>query len=298
MELWKDSNFFLLPDSPRKKYEPGTKKFSPAWGQLKLFANELFALTYCWVPNAVVVYAGAAPGYHINVLAKMFPEATFHLYDPRESKVTSTDKIHVYREYFTDDTARTWANRQDIIFFSDIRREGYKGKEETENEQLIWEDMLAQQRWVEIMKPVKSMLKMRLPYATKENLRTGSTRKYLGGLVMFQPFALQSSTETRLFPDGTTVDWDYLIYEEQLYYHNTQVRGFPRYLNPFTGGTEPISTDPDLKLDNDYDTTAFVQIVIYYIRSRGVQPTRDIVLGYIRQIIQHAGGANRFNRRV
>jgi hypothetical protein len=304
MELWKDSDFLLLPDSPRERYAPGTKKYSVKWGQLKLFANELLFLTRYWIPRPAVVYAGAAPGIHITTLARMFPEATFYLYDPRRSQASGPN-VRVFQQYFTDETAREWSERLDVLFISDIRRGGHEEHEETENEAMIWEDMLAQQRWTEIMRPVRSMLKFRLPYATEQNLRE-PIRQYLGGLVFLQPFARQSSTETRLVPDtnyspsqepGTVgkESWDILKYEQQMFFHNNRVRGFPKYLNPLSGRPDPI--DPQFQLGNDYDSVAFTKIVMDYIQFRGKPPTSEMVIPYIRDIIKQLGGTSRMVRQ-
>ena len=58
-----------------------------------------------------------------------------------------------------------------------------------ENE--VKNDMIVQQRWVEIMKPRYSILKFRLPWNEEQFL-------YLDGKIVIQPWGPQSSTETRL----------------------------------------------------------------------------------------------------
>eukprot|EP00961_Rhodomonas_salina_P293788 3934036-Rhodomonas_salina.1 len=78
--------------------------------------------------------------------------------------------------------------------------------------------MLTQQRWHDIIRPLKSMLKFRLPWAA------GQT-EYLSGDVYLQPFAPITSTESRLIPHGhERIMWDNRKYEEQMFYFNTVTR--------------------------------------------------------------------------
>ena len=75
------------------------------------------------------------------------------------------------KQFFTNETATQWAGRNDVYFMCDIRQLTYNREEDlTEdvkrrNEDIVWGDMLSQQEWVKIIKPVKSFLKFRLPYS-------------------------------------------------------------------------------------------------------------------------------------
>src|SRR5690349_13399064 len=67
-------------------YDPKTKHRDICHlGQRKLYLSELQLLTLV-VPtlasSLVVVYAGAAPGTHIPLLAEKLPTIQWHLYDP------------------------------------------------------------------------------------------------------------------------------------------------------------------------------------------------------------------------
>ena len=209
-------------------------KTSVAWGQRKLFLTELAFMNIFWdnvkIPNPIVVYAGAAPGTHIPFLLELYPEiAELHLYDPRDfsASLKGNSKIHVYQEYFTDETAKKWSEHKDkVLFISDIRTADYTVAESLDqNEEQIMQDLVMQETWYKIMQPARAMLKFRLPYP-------GGTRpvqmQYLNGHVMRQPWAPQTSTETRLIPYTSTQinqrTWNCKDYEEQMFYLNAIVR--------------------------------------------------------------------------
>ena len=44
-----------------------------------------------------VLYAGAAPGIHIEYLSFLFKNHTFHLYDPNEFKLKASERILIYQ---------------------------------------------------------------------------------------------------------------------------------------------------------------------------------------------------------
>lgn len=246
---------FLLndtdPELPYRRRTAEEKKAIP-WGQRKLFVNELLYLVHHWNPQThpkpQVVYAGSAPGRHLPFLSSLLPEITFHLYDPAPFQIKETDKIKISQTYFTDETAKTWANRTDVFFISDIRTGDYSKMNPTENEIAIWKDMEAQQRWYEIIRPVSAMLKFRLPYPDVENLdfvKDGYV-EYLDGLLYLQPWAPQTSTECRLVPNGKVRKWSISKYEAQMFHHNVTVRE----QTAFSLGWN----DPNKELVDDYDS--------------------------------------------
>lgn len=265
------ASLVLKQNTPQKNYRRGSEYALPGYnfGQMKLLMTEIYFLTkfHRDVENPLVVYAGAAPCTHLPVLLMMFPKASFHLYDPRFdpskragdratyfAETSKYPQVKIFAEYFTDDTAREYAGRDNVFFWSDIRRYGH-GHEEIREDPEIMErevmvDMEMQKRWVEIMSPFAWMLKFRLPYIYDE--RSPKTMVYLNGEVMLQPRAPVKSTETRLI--GTTlseVEWDNKKYESQLYYHNTEVRSkgwdlyasleiIRRYIQEMKTGEDPV----------------------------------------------------------
>ena len=190
------------PELPYRRRQDEEKK-AIHMGQRKLCLTVLQFITIYWDPitKPVVVYAGAAPGININIIADLYPNTEFHLYDPADFKVKPRSNIHLYQQYFTDTEAREWAIKKiPLLFISDIRTADYtQAKNLDENEDQISGDMDAQMRWYNIIKPISAQLKFRLPY-------TGGSRPlsvdYLDGIIYKQPWAPQTSTETRLVPIG------------------------------------------------------------------------------------------------
>ena len=154
-QMWNDSLHYLRDDMPRREYR---KRSEPAKvvsdGQRKLYlAEHEFLITYAHEGD-LVVYAGAAPGHHLVLLAKKHSTLEFRLYDPREyckelidlsvernehepeeddgkdgAKSKHMGKIVLNNVCFDDDTARSLRNEADakdrrLIFISDIRTAG------------------------------------------------------------------------------------------------------------------------------------------------------------------------------
>jgi len=287
-------DFLITPELPQEPYRvrPEEEKHTVHWGQLKLMMSELAFYCLFWdpekVPRPVVVYAGAAPGSHIPFLASMFPAFTFHLYDPREFSISNSSQITIHRQYFTDTDAARWAQRDDIFFLSDIRTADHITMEESENEEAIMADMAMQERWYRIIQPVQAHLKFRLPYTYDWAPKHAQS---LFGFIFRQPWAPRSSTETRLVPvtPARAYEWNVLKYQSQLFFHNAVVRETFKYINPLTGGEDPI--DPEMGLLNDYDSTAHVIIIMDYLRKMGGEEalTKEGVLALSKAIMESIG---------
>lgn len=173
------------------------------WGQRKLLLAETeFLSQYLTSDIERVVYAGAAPGHHITVLTKLFPRAQFDLYDPGKFDIKSSDRVRLYNVEFCDAIAKGYAQAR-CLFISDVRSD----VESKEFEQAVQRNMQAQMRWHELMKPVKSLLKFRLPWDT------GKT-EYLQGSCRLQAWTPVNSTETRLLVDQKA---DRCLYDNAIY---------------------------------------------------------------------------------
>src|SRR5581483_10110379 len=87
------------------------------------------------------------------------------------------------------------------------------------------------------------------------------TFKYLDGLIFKQPWAPQTSTETRLLiktQENNRIaekDYDTELYQDQMFYHNTVIREQFRY------SADNIDA-PELL--NDWDSTAEYEILKQY----------------------------------
>lgn len=210
----------LTSSAPEMPYQKRMKdiKTTLHWGQRKLLMSEIEFLTMFADENDIVVYAGAGPGKHIPYLAEMFPDLTFELWDPNPFSIKQTKQIKIFNEYFTEDVAGKYTkDGKKILFMSDIRTADPNKLGEDEVEEYVFNDMEMQQKWHEIIKPKKSMLKFRLPWAK------GKT-KYLKGDIYIQVWAPQTSTETRLIPTKGYYNYDNTKYESQMMYFNNITR--------------------------------------------------------------------------
>lgn len=330
------SDLIIHNDSPRLPYKRRETKTKKAihWGQRKLLLSEIQFFTLYWdprdIPNPICVYAGAAPGIHIPFLSEMFPRFVFHLYDPALFEIKETDRIKLFNEYFTDEVANRYADRNDIFFVSDIRTTNYeekfkkalsaagitkfdnKGnpigppnlvkeiwdKANAVNEDQIWGDMNMQQDWVLMMNPEHALLKLRFPYSPDGS---NINLNYLSGTVYWQIWPGPTSTETRLKPIRNArgvyehTIWSNIQYEQWAFYHNTVERENIFYINPFFGNHDPIDY-PELL--NDYDSTAEAFVLSIYSFSQGIVDTLDVYqhVKMLSNSITHALNQNRIVR--
>lgn len=317
--IWRDfdisKDYTVGEGDSTQKYEKVTEKSQIHWGQFKLLLTELDFLTRYWDPSKVsnpkLVYVGAATGVHIACLAELFPSFEFHLYDPCDVNkfdpvLAKFPQINQYVQFFTNEDCERWKNRDDVFFVCDIRNTLHKRgerltvEEENENEEIVWRDMLMQQEWVQIIKPYKAHLKFRLPWSKKYNLDKGDSRPYLDGIVYKQPFAPKTSTETRLVPfDSLTKrDWDYVKYEEIMFYHNVQTRLNVKFRDPLTGSN--IMPFQDIGLLADYDSTLAIVIAMGYLKKFNVDTNTDILKKFLIYLINGTdnGKSNLVGRRA
>jgi len=250
-------NRLLVQDAPKQEYRrrKGEVKTVIHWGQRKLLLSEIEFLTKYGMSGATVVYAGAAPGTHTRYLIELFPELKFVLVDPApfSSKLTEGPRCILRQELFTDDLAQQYAGCDKVLFMCDIRScdESLMSNQEVQHK--VMEDMQTQQRWHDIIQPIKSMLKFRLPW-------TPGCTEYLTGDVYLQAFGPITTTETRLVPYGhDRVMWNNKKYEEQLFYFNTVTR-VARYAHSMPVGR------PGYGLDYCYDCRSEVEILSEYLR--------------------------------
>ena len=289
LTLFDVSRYFTIGQGdPYQKYKRLYKDMNIKWGQFKLLLGEMDFLCRFWdsmaIPNPQVVYVGAAPGTHIGVLSDLFPMITFNLYDTGQKydEKVLKDKSNV--KLFKEFKPEQWVEEKGVFLWSDIRnlmynrKETISEKEQRENERVVWEDMELQMQWVEKVRPVKSFIKFRLPYSYDFNMEKGKTRVYLDGTVYRQVWAPNTSTECRLVPydDLRKRDWDYEHHEGQMFYHNTQVRPEVKFYNPITRTNEQFPDETGL--DDKYDSTLSIIIVMGYLQKFGVKITKDNVM--------------------
>jgi cap2 methyltransferase len=240
-------------------------KYALHWGQLKLMLTEIEFLLLAskeyfdnkMTNKMIMVYAGAAPGDHIDYLSELFPHVYFELYDPNKFTIKPTDKIKIHTGvvdgFFTDKNAKYWKDSTDyIIFCSDIRTNTDDG---TANEDDVKNNMELQYGWWKIMNPDLSMFKFRLPWSAGET-------EYPDGDVYIQPFPGATSTETRIIikKDAPIVSYDNKLYEELLFYHNNVVR--KHKFDSIFGDKLNITDDG---IDNCFDCIRFLNLCKDYV---------------------------------
>jgi hypothetical protein len=308
-----DSSTLLDYDSKnRLSYESFQGRTAHS-GQLKLLIGDImfFTLFYKGGP-ATCVYAGAAPGVNIMILAGIYPELRFELYDTNYIFVPNdlSDRVKVHNTFFKDSDALLYANRNDVYFLSDIRSDvADDASKMYANEVAIIKDMYTQKRWVELIKPVESMLKFRLPFnelITNRMIFENTPHihkinppllpdkfRYLRGYVMLQAFGPYQSTECRLIPirasDGSyeMFDYDYPAHEEIMFYHNTVTR-VSKYRHPASENS-PGYDDQLLRgyLLNDYDAAYYLYAcMIYQERKLRTKPFIDEVDSFAADLLE------------
>ncbi|AYV79689.1 MAG: polyA polymerase regulatory subunit [Faunusvirus sp.] len=215
----------------RKKYEkkPHAHVKDMHWGQRKLLIGEVYFLTKYFDPTKIILYVGAADGYHIKFMAEvMFPKNKFILYDPAHFKIKATQQIEIHKAFFTDADAKKYAaNGANILFISDIRNLDVQKARKADNvhmfDDIVVEDLTRQRKWVEIIRPYRSFLKFRNRYDPGKS-------EYFDGPIYLQPWA-PVSTETRMIVRKQDIDkmayYDNAEFDEKLYYFNTQIRPKP-----------------------------------------------------------------------
>lgn len=233
-----------IPD-PGFEFRRIPKPAAPAlhYGQRKLLLTEVDFLTRHGDKGARVVYAGAAPGFHIPALLDLFPAHEFHLYDPMTFKMSLTDeqkgRVTVHNELLTADAIRgRYDDGTPTLFISDIRGGTDARNQENPGSQsasaAVESDMQAQADIVRELKAPASQLKFRLPWGA-------GTTKYPRGELRLQPWAPLSTNETRLevvgpkltaagkFAAAALAEYDHAEYDRKLHLVNAFMRTWGTY---------------------------------------------------------------------
>lgn len=258
-------NILIMSESTRRQFsskisdqlfDQGIKHL----GQRKLLITELQFLNKYYKIGDIVLYVGACPGAHIAILLELFPKINFVLYDKTECIIQS-DRVVYMQKYFDDNEAIKFANRNDILFISDIRNleiaqaiklEKNIFRSSKKSDEIILNDLKMQKQWIEMIKPKKSLLKFRLGYEIKDKF------KYFGGEIFFQAWG-PLGTETRLVPDtNRIVRYDPVLYDENIQYYNYVIR--PKKYTKYSKIFDQIG------ILNNYDSTLEFDILETYLR--------------------------------
>ncbi|CAF1645437.1 unnamed protein product [Rotaria magnacalcarata] len=184
------------------------------WGQRKLLLTEIeFLTTYGAGRQFLVIYAGAAPGSHLNFLSSLFPNLEFVLFDTAQFDVQPTDRITIRKQKFDTNVARNCASSTlDILFICNVHTfNSYQYQEQD-----TVEDMENQKVWHKLLKPHMSLLNFRLP-------RKSGKFEYLNGQPIIEPWASKRAIECRLLVEreAKPKQYDSTTFEDALtYFHN------------------------------------------------------------------------------
>lgn len=253
----------LNDDSPQFPYRRRTneEKFCLHWGQRKLLLSEIEFLTLHGEESKNVVYAGAAPGNHIEFLSELFPNHYFYCVDPAPfSKHLINSNIFTYQNKF-DNYMACQFKQLNPLFISDIRTANYTTQSAEDVEKAIKQDMDAQMRWHIILRAPHAMLKFRLPWSEATRTSSSGITTYLDGELRLPVWGPQSTTECRLIVDrhARTRDYDNTTYEEQMFYFNT-VQRIASYDNE-----RSVEFSHTEGLDACYDCTSEITILQKYL---------------------------------
>lgn len=178
------------------------------------------------------------------LLSTLFPNHNFVLFDPASFSIGESDKIEIVNKTFTDQIAEAIEREHqgNYLFISDIRTSDRNSMPEEEQEYSIQKDNASQRRWVEILKPARSLLKFRCPYPNKVS---ELTTVFFDGIMLFCPWGSHSSSETKIIPYQPLnyKCYNHQEYEGQLFYHNDFTRIEKKYEQPLFGGNLNQSYD-------------------------------------------------------
>jgi len=257
-----------LPGTGYDEHDPKVCRSTEHQGQRKLALTEIEFLTDCYARlgpercrELTVVYSGSAPGTHLGVVLRLFHGvfARWDLYDdvsrfdpwlardPDVRIAPFPSARGMPRGYFGQVVARQYRDVP-CIYISDIRTD------DTSDERIALENE-AMRLWTREMRPVRAMLKFRLPFTA------GKSYPVLRGTPVLQAWAPTRSTETRLWVDGAaarsgkTVPMGDTAYETRLNTFNQHYRA-----HAFRVAGQPAGTCPC------YDHVAERLICARYLR--------------------------------
>jgi len=271
-------------ESPSKDYEKlNNNAASREDNNLRLFAAELNFLNLKYNPSkgkkSILVYIGSSQGDHLIKLISLYPELEYHCYDPILSELLEnfvlqlrTTKVVLFNKLFDDEDTNQYINIEaDVYVITDFTNPNIKSDLEIkhstnvselrdEKEFYLAQDMESQMRWVKLMKPKSSCLKIRFPHFYK-NKTTNITVDYLQGLIYATIFSPRKTSECRMIVDEyeSSATWNFKRLDEQMYYYNDVIRETP-VVNPMTGFS---------KYGNGFDLTVFFWILKDYLIIRG-----------------------------
>ncbi len=221
------------------------------------------------------MYAGAAEGWNVEIIAGMLPEVKWILYDWRKFNIEPMPNITIHQGRttggdFTDAIASSYSSTPNVMFMSDIRSSNADVD--------VRRDLEDQMRWTKLMNPVLSVLKFRAPFPDK---RKPDIFPYLAGEILLQTFSGDASTETRLIvrkDEHKMINYSCKLFESQMFYHNMVPRIKQQYFAPWKGiGEKNGVVQDDQQFDNHYDSIFLLFVLEEYIKARDWQTQHRLI---------------------
>lgn len=193
------------------------------WGQLKLLIADLaFMEAYQHLARTVVVI-GSATGEHYAVLARRYPTHRFEMFDDGAMHPAPLScknvRHHATRLDATFNPDPAWVGH--CLLITDHRTSIARSPSGSE----LVSDLQLSTVWHELLQPLMASHKLCVPYP-----RTvpGEHTRFYDGLIFPSYFGPPTSTEVRLFTDGSTsCDWNHLDAERRMFAFNTLHRTHP-----------------------------------------------------------------------
>lgn len=247
--------------------------------------------------NIRIIYMGAAPGFHLVKLMKLYPFILFDLYDDQDLHPDlnryideNPHQVTFYKELLIPSVAEKYKEYDDDIYLITDHREVkymkdpmFHGDNEAKmnwqvgKEESYLRDMEIQKEICLTLKPIYACLRFRPPhyYSSGPMKLTDDKRpifEYFTGVIWLMIFNDYKSTESRLITndfENIQCGWNYQTYQYRLNFFNDDVRE-SLLLNPLTKQTTPLPN----QLGNKFETVMMMQIIINYMLSIGITDIR------------------------
>eukprot|EP01063_Lacrimia_lanifica_P002879 TRINITY_DN11562_c1_g1_i1.p1 TRINITY_DN11562_c1_g1~~TRINITY_DN11562_c1_g1_i1.p1 ORF type:complete len:551 (+),score=263.63 TRINITY_DN11562_c1_g1_i1:60-1712(+) len=275
----------LAPDAPQTPYRrrQGEVKTTLHWNDRKLLMYETEFLTQhvpAGAKGVVVVYLGAAPGAHLPMLSKLFPQVDFILVDKVPPMCKESKRIRVVQavpneELMRDLHQKFCSRAAAVLVISNTKASRGFDAENPDADPFSAEDLQKQLDYVAALPSVAAaLLKLRLPY-------TSGTTEFAKGAVVLPVWGGQTSTETRLVPalPVEKTRYSHQAFEEQMFHFNTITRleTLPEFHPAHAAHERHAAAVPGCGYDYRYDATAEIDILMKYAKQHGAQYFADRV---------------------
>ncbi len=261
-------------DAPKKEYRRRTDEHKSVvgWAARRMFLETVEFLTTIKKQRIVrkkkerdiVLYSGAAPGHHVNILCGWFrKDFDFVVFDWRKLELTTRENLTIRQESFTDKIAKEYENKGVIFVCNTLVNNGKFDYDEKN----IKNAMELQKCWCDVLKPKIALLDFRLPWSRGETEFFEGTIRYP---VWGQPSGMDCRIEV-VFPKSVDSDgvvtyekpkikkYDHKIHEERMFHFNTISR-----VQLYRHGVHPEGYNKTL--DHCYDCMTEIYICQRYIR--------------------------------